>query len=203
MIMTPSEKYVQQLFLSRYKILLQKIEEFDGRNGQTADFEFIENGKRLFVCELKDFVHVEVSEKDGWEFTQYPDGSVVATKPSNAANRISKDIATAYDQLAKYVEPKILIFLNHSFRLDSRDLEDTYRGYWIIEDENIRIKNTYAKRASEGKIKDIKSKIDLYIWIDAVDSRVDLQEDRITFLFVSENGRKIAMDNFGITKKAG
>jgi hypothetical protein len=96
-----------------------------------------------------------------------------------------------------------LIFLNHSYRLDSRDLAETYRGFWIIENDNIRIKNTYAKRASEGKIKDIKSKIDLYIWIDAIDSRIDLQEDRIIFLFVSENGRKIATDNFGITQKAG
>ena len=83
--------------------------------------------------------------------------------------------------------------------MDYRDLEETYQGYSIIEYGSIRIKNAYAKRASEGKIKDIKSKIDLYIWIDYSAWITDLQDVNVTFLFVSEDGRRIATEYFGIS----
>jgi hypothetical protein len=152
----------------------------------------------VFVCELKDFQDVEPSEKDGWAITYHSDDMVEASKASNAPNRISKHIDVAYDQLSKYSEPKVLIFLNRS-GMDYRDLEETYRGYSIIEYGSIRIKNTYAKRASEGKIRDIKSKIDLYIWIDYSAWITDLQDVNVTFLFVSEDGCRIATEYFGIT----
>jgi hypothetical protein len=150
----------------------------------------------MFVCELKEFEHVEPSEKDGWEITIHRDGSIEASNDSNATNRISWDIRRAYKQLAQYSEPKVLVFLNHTYMLNCTDLEETYRGYRMIEVDLIRIRNTYAARASNGLIKDIKSRIDLYIWIDTPKPRIDLQEDRVTFLFVTEIGRRIALDNF-------
>ncbi|MCI0398985.1 MAG: hypothetical protein L0322_29185 [Chloroflexi bacterium] len=201
MKLTPSERYVQELLQSRYGVFVHKIDEAGGSKGRTADFEFIKAHKRVFVCELKDFQRVEPSEEGGWTITDHPDGSKEAFKVSNAPTRISKHISVAYDQLSKYSEPKVLIFLDHG-SMDYRDLEETYRGYSILEIGNIKIRNTYAKRASEGNIKAIKSRIDLYIWIDSSGSRIDLQEDRVTFLFVSEIGRKIAMEHFGITDDA-
>ena len=83
-----SEKYVQRLFQEKYGLNLIKIDELDS-DGKTADFEFMENGKRIFICELKNFVQVEPSEKNGWELTYHQDGSVESTGTSNAINRIS------------------------------------------------------------------------------------------------------------------
>lgn len=195
MKLTLSEQYVQKLFQTKYGILLQKIIEIDGV--KTPDFEFLTGNKRIFVCELKDFEHVEPSEEAGWSVTNHPDGSVEASKASNAPNRISQQIYKAYQQLSKYSEPKVLIFLNHS-GMDYRDLEETYRGYFIIEYGDKKIKKTYSMRASEGRIKNFKSKIDLYIWIDVSALESELQDDKIVFLFVSETGQKIAMEHFGI-----
>jgi len=192
-----SERHIQELFRTRYGVTLEKIDEGGGSDGQTADFELIKSNKRVFVCELKEFERVEPSKKHNWTIIQHPDGSEETYGASNAPNRISRCIYEAYKQLGRYREPKVLIFLNHD-AMDYRDLEETYRGYLIFEVGETRIKNTYAKRASEGIIKDVKTMIDLYIWVDSSNTRVGLQDDMVTFLFVSKIGRKIATDNFGI-----
>jgi hypothetical protein len=90
--------------------------------------------------------------------------------------------------------------LNYSVN-DYRDLVETYNGYSITDIGKHKIINRFAKPASEA-IKDVKSKIDLYIWIDPSDSKIYLQNDQITFLIVSETGRRIAMEHFGINGDA-
>lgn len=198
--MTPSERYVQELFYTRYQIHLSKIDEAHGRDGKTPDFECVEHGRRVFVCELKDFEIVLPSKETGWEIKSYPDGTEEATRTSNAPNRVSRAIYAAYKQMENYSEPKVLVFLNYGWNLDVRDLEDTFRGFNAFSVGNIRYVNTYARRASEGVIKDIKRKIDLYIWIDAASKRVSIQEDQICFRNVAEAGRKLAFEYFGITE---
>jgi hypothetical protein len=196
MKLTPSEQYVQELFQSRFGVLLQKIDEAGGIKGRTPDFEYIKANKRKFVCELKDLQLVDPSDKDGWEIINHPDGSVETWGKSNYPNRISKKISEGYKQLSKYSEPKIMIFLNYSIN-DFSNLVETFQGYSEFEYGKYRIINTFARPASEG-IKDVKSKIDLYIWIDPSDSKVYLQDDNIRFLTNSETGRRIAREYFGV-----
>lgn len=167
--LSPSESYIQNLFEKRFDIRLQKIDEHKGRIGSTSDFEFIQNNKRAFVCELKDFEDVEPSEENGWTIIHHPDGSVETYGKSNAISRVKNVIAKAHKQLIKYPEPKVLIFLNHTIRLAIRDFDETFNGYSILGENNgIRYINTFAQKASDGEIKDMKREIDLYIWIDAI-----------------------------------
>ena len=197
--MTPSEQYICRLFQDRYGILLRKIDDRDGVEGQTPDFEYIENGSRIFVCELKDYVMVIPSEETGWEITSHPDGSEEATRKNNASNRISHNIYSAYKQLSTYREPKVLVILNYSSGLDVSDLDETYRGYFEIPVGNIRYINYYTRRASEGIIKDIKSKIDLYVWVDKANPLLSDDDDKIYFRTVTEAGKELARKYFGMT----
>ena len=186
---TPSEKYVQNLFRDRYGIFLKKIDERDGKGGKEPDFEYIENDKRIFVCELKEYEAVNPSEKTGWEVTHHSDGSIEATRNSNAPNKVSGSIHQAYKQLQKYSVPKILIFLNHYPGLDVGDLDETYKGFGEYSIGYRKLIDTYYKRASEGKIKDEKVKIDLYIWIDASNKNVNLESDKFYFRTVTDFGK--------------
>jgi len=192
------EKHFQELFYLRYGIKLKKIDEEGGINGRTADFELIIDNHRIFVCELKEFVDVPLSEEYGFKVTTTPKGTKIARKKHNATNRISNAIEEAYEQLSKYSEPKILALLNFSRFMGVEDLEETYKGYRVLGVENgITLLDVYARRASEGKIKDLKKAIDLYIWIDASRTKdATLQEDKIFFRKVTDKGKKIKREFF-------
>ncbi len=196
---TLSERHLQQLFRSRYGIPLTKIDERHGQSGQTPDFEYIRDNNKVFVCELKEFRIFLPSEERGWKVVHHLDGSIEATRKSNAINRIGKNIAEAHKQLQRYSEPKILLFLNYEGGLDVGDLEDVIRGYSVLFADGDR---TYIdispRRVSEGKIRSIKYKIDLYIWIDAASTRAFVEEDQIYFRSVTPEGRRIAQEYFGI-----
>ena len=194
--MTPSEQYVCDLFKDRYGISLTKIDDIGGKNGQEPDFEFLENGKRIFVCELKEYETLDPSEETGWETIHYPDGSIGHTRDSNAPNKISGSIHQAYKQLKKYDEPKILVFLNHYPGLDVRDLEETYRGFNKFEVDGETVVDVYYRRASEGVIKEEKNKIDLYVWIDASDKNMSMESDKFYIRTVTDSGRKLAQIYF-------
>ena len=129
MKISPSEKYLQELFEAQFKINLQKIDEQGGREGSTSDYEFIQDGQRRFVCELKDLEDTPPKEEDGWTIVHHPNGNIKSFRKSNAAiNRITKDINKAHKQLIKYTEPKILVFLNRTPRLDVGDFDETLKG---------------------------------------------------------------------------
>lgn len=200
--MTRSELYVQKLFKDRYGILLVKIDDIGGKGGQEPDFEYIEDNKRIFVCELKEYERVTPSEETGWQVKHHPDGSIEATRNSNAPNKVSESIHHAYKQLKKYSEPKILIFLNHYQGLDVRDLEETYRGFREYDIGDRKIIDTYYRRASEGIIREEKANIDLYIWIDASDKNVDLERDEIYLRSVTAVGKDIAERYFHSPKRS-
>jgi len=184
------EQYISELFQSHYGINLLKIPEEGGKKGKTPDFEYCENGRRIFVCELKVFEKMKPSVDRGYEIWETPNGFIWGKKGSNAYNRISKDIAEAYKQLEIYDEVKILIILNLAPVLYFIDLEDIIRGHGVQEfDNGTIIQDIYVKRASEGRIKNIKRKIDLYIWIHK-------KENEISFLPITEEGLKITQKYF-------
>ncbi|MDY6912626.1 MAG: hypothetical protein SVM79_09740 [Chloroflexota bacterium] len=182
-----NEQYVKELFWVRYHIDLLKIEE---GTRKTPDFEYVENGKRVFVCEVKNVNHNWPSEKSGWKSTGQIDGTTFWERADNAPNRIAKKIDEAYDQLDRYTEPKILILINEDGSVDINDLNEAYDGHLIYANESHACKNTVSRRIAEGRIKHKKNKIDLYIWIDKGDN------DDAKFRFTSHLGKKIAEDYF-------
>ncbi len=193
-----------QIFQSRYGIKLLKIDEQGGKKGATPDFEFFDQDKRIFVCELKDFRNIKPSEKDGWKVVKHTDDFVEASRISNATNRISYAIDKAYKQLIKWNEPRVLILLNYSPYLSVHDLEEVYRGYRVLTTENnVTYLDIYVRRASEGQIKMKKGEIDLYIWIDTINGKQLIinsdefqKEDKFYFRTASEAGRNIVQQYF-------
>jgi hypothetical protein len=151
------EQYIRELFESRYGINLLIIDEDGGKKGKTPDFEYCEDGRRIFVCELKVFKKMKPSIDRGFEIYKTPNGYIAGKVGSNACNRISKHISEAYKQLEICDEVKVLILLNYDPFLYFIDLEDIILGHGVQEfDNDTIIQDVYVKRASEGKIKIIK-----------------------------------------------
>ena len=184
------EQYILELLQSRYGLSILKIDEEGGKKGKTPDFEYCENGRRIFVCELKVFQKMKPSVDRGYEIRITSNGFIAGKDGSNVNNRISKHIAEAYKQLDKFDGVKILILLNYDPILYFVDLKDIINGHGVqAVDNGTIIQDIYVKRASEGKIKNIKRKIDLYIWIHK-------KENEISFLPITEEGSKITQKYF-------
>lgn len=197
-----SEKHILQLFQSRYQIHLEKIDERGGEKGKTPDFEYRENGKQVFVCELKNFQNLRPSEKTGWKIKKHSDTFTSFSRISNAIHRVSDAIHHAHKQLEHYDTLKVLIILNQNWKLGVDNLEETIKGYRVLgmDDEGTLIDN-YAKRASEGKIKNIKMNIDLYVWIDSftkydADISEDTTLDKVYFRYTTKQGQNIMQKYF-------
>jgi hypothetical protein len=157
-----SERFLQDLFQETYGIKLLKIKESDNKS---PDFEFIDNGKWIFMCELKTIERVRTKQA-GWKIINTnSDGIQERTSEKDPTNRISRLIYSAYKQLQSYEEPKVIVFLNKEPLIDVRDLDDTFIGYRFLFKSFGSIINQSFKRVSNGNIKTIKYKIDLYIWI--------------------------------------
>ena len=201
--LSPSEKHIIQLFQSRYQIHLGKIDERGGKKGKTPDFEYRENGKLVFVCELKNFQNLRPSEETGWKIKKHSDTFTSFSRKSNAVNRVSDAIYHAHKQLNHHDTLKVLIILNQNWNISVDNLEETIKGYRIlgIDDEGTHIDN-YAKRASKGKIKNIKMNIDLYIWVDSETHKYgtevseDITLDKVYFRYATKQGQNMMQKYF-------
>lgn len=184
----PSEQYIQKYFIEKFNITLNKIPENGGKDGNTPDFEYLDGEERIFVSELKEIKPPnfpnETSKETVWKKDDHSDGYV---RNWNQANLISDGIKRAYKQLKHYTEPKILIFLNHNYFFDVNDLVGTINGY-LIDNNGKRMPDNYYSFASEVKIKNIKNKIDLYIWIDVSQYTSTQFENNIVFRYPTDNG---------------
>jgi hypothetical protein len=198
-----SEKHITQLFQSRYQIDLEKINEHGGQKGKTPDFEYREKGKPVFVCELKNLQNIRPSEETGWEIKKHSDTFTSFSRISNAINRVSDAIYHAHKQLEHYDTSKILIILNQNWNLGVDNLEETIKGYRVLgNDDNGTHIDNYARRASEGKIKNIKMNIDLYVWVDTDTHKYDTEVsedttmDKVYFRYATKQGQNILQKYF-------
>ena len=98
--------------------------------------------------------------------------------------------------MREHNEPKILIFLNDNSGLNVSDLDETYKGYFEFSDGDRKFIDYYARCASEGIIKGIKSKIYLYIWIDY--PLISGGNNKIYFRTVTDAGKEIVRKHFGM-----
>jgi len=157
-----SELFVQKLFQRNYGVHLSKIKE---SGDKSPDYEFIFNGKRVFVCELKTIERVR-TEAAGWEIINDSEGMREATRDDNAVERVARKIHEAHKQLKSYSQPKVLIFLNKDSLVDFKDLEEAFNGYQIYSNGRVKLVNTASARIANGIIRNEKYDIDLYVWVD-------------------------------------
>ena len=187
MPLSKSERYLIDLLQRRFEVCLTKIRE---SNKTTPDFTFVRDGQRVFVAELKEIERYAASEDRGWTIpkpgdTHYP----FAHRTDNAVSRVADKIHQAYRQLRDFPPPRVLILLNHDSRVDMKDLEEAFTGEQVYGNAAFSYVNRISKKITEGKIKEEKGKIDLYIWIDK-------RTEHISFRYPTQIGHDVAHNLF-------
>jgi hypothetical protein len=80
--------------------------------------------------------------------------------------------------LATAAEPKVLVFLNDEHLIDLLDLHEAVNGYLVYGNRDVgQFKNLSGIKIAEGRIKDEKRAIDLYVWINRYEGRFSFRAD--------------------------
>lgn len=186
-----ANNFVLNLFKTRFGIVMNPIPE--SNENKTPDFEFCPSGNRLFVCEVKEF-----TDTDEDNTIAPPDGEDHCLGDDNGPARVARKIKEGHDKLKLYDVPKILVLLCNSRWLDDRDLREAFNGYMIYGNEQFSYINEVSKKIAAGNIKEIKWRIDLYVWIDARHKTID--EAKVFFRYPTQTGFELAKKFFGNTK---
>lgn len=135
------------------------------RDLKTPDFRLSRNGVDIALCEVKSF------QKDVWLENQIAgaaSGELVGGLPNDPIfNRISNAVHTAVKQFESInSDHKLLNFLflvNHDTNARPEDLDRVLTGF---EDPRHGYFERTCEQFSEGRIREEKKKIDLYVWLD-------------------------------------
>ena len=131
------------------------------------------------------------------------------TREDNAPTRVGNSIHEKCKQLSARSEPKVLVFINDDHGMDFLDFEDAFNGFLLYGNETVGYhKNIAARKVAEGRIRDEKWTIDMYVWINRYDGRHSFRADGTPlapheevgpFLrFASDAGYALARKFFGI-----
>jgi hypothetical protein len=130
----------------------------------------LQNGTIVALCEVK-------SPRDDWldeQLEQASDFEIVGgARKDPTFNRIARHVQKASSQFdaanGNHAIPNILIFINHADAVGFNDLCETLNGYVKTQTGERFIT---IPRIAEGWIGEARTKIDLYVWIDAKTRRV-------------------------------
>ena len=182
-----SERYVIALLQRRFGVHLTKIQE---NNKITPDFILVHDEQRAFVAELKDLERHPASPDRAWTIPKPDDMHYpFAHRTDNAVSRVADKIHQAYRQLKNFPPPRVLILLNHDSLVDVKDLEEAFTGEQVYANAVFSYSNTVSKKIAQGKIKEEKEGIDLYIWIDR-------RTEHISFRYPTQIGHNLAHSLF-------
>lgn len=143
----------------------QKFTKTEQRKTKTPDFKVLSDGEVIAFCEVK-------SPQDSWFKNKAKNakpneihGGLRTGKNDPIVSRISSLIEKAYKQFES-VNPNltkfnILAFVNHDNLCGFSDLNEALTGKLHLEDG---IVVGLSKGISEGRLKTIKEKIDVYLW---------------------------------------
>lgn len=202
------ETYVRRLLEERYGLNLRKLDE--ERDAKTPDYELIDDGVRAAIAEIKTLGHVERSEAKGWKVERHTPFSWSASRTDNGPSRVSDHVHAAAKQLRRFETPRVLILLNQEPLLDVHDLEEAVHGYLPYgNEESGYFLNTASMRIAEGRIREDRWIIDLYLWIEprkgprtvfpvgGPPEYIEATEPTVTFRVTSERGLAVAHTYFG------
>ncbi|MCA9629095.1 MAG: hypothetical protein KC766_15550 [Myxococcales bacterium] len=158
------ERFVRSLLLERFGAELRRIPESATK---TPDYELLSGGARAAVVEVKTLEASVMSEATGWKIERRNEHSWSGTRKDNAPARVASHIHKAAKQLQHYAEPKVLVFVNEDTMADVLDLEEAVRGIHVYGSSTTGcVVNTASKRIAEGRIREDRWLIDLYVWIE-------------------------------------
>jgi hypothetical protein len=171
----------------RFGVRLEKIPE---QHTSSPDFVFRSENKTVFFAELKDITCDLPSEEHGWIIPKpgephYP----WSFRDDNAVSRVASKIHESYLQLMNCPSPRVLIILNYDSLVDVKDLQEAYEGRQLYSNEVYSYYNIVSKKIADGRIKQEKQSIDLYIWIDK-------STEHVWFRFPTQSGFDLAHNLF-------
>lgn len=148
------------------------------KGGKTPDFRVFKDDSQVFYCEVK------MIAKDQWLNNQLqnskPGEIVGGSRNDPIFNRISDDIHQAYKQFqsvnAGWHVPNVLAFVNHDNSCSKNDLIEVLTGNFYASDGTV---HPTMKRVSEGRIKEEKRFISLYIWMQNGKSSCHVDNSRV------------------------
>lgn len=186
--MDAAEKHVQQLFRELFCLALVRAPE---QNVPTADFEILEDARRVAAVELKTFHFGDCSEVSLDATDEDLVTGVLAV--DNGVERVGNAINKAARQLRGYECSKVLVLLNLDETMDVSDLNLAYRGWAsFVNDDGSRSIDRSAARIANGRIMKKKRLIDVFVWIDGWHGNPKI-------LFRGEQGRLVAERLFRYT----
>jgi len=135
------------------------------RDLRTPDFRLSRDGVKVALCEVKSF------QRDEWLENQLKDAALGepagGLRPDPIFNRISNAVHTAFKQFESVnSDHRLLNFLflvNHDTSAKPEDLDRVLTGY---EDPLHGRLDPTCTQFSEGRIREDKKRIDLYVWMD-------------------------------------
>ena len=197
------EQYVRELFAELYGVKLRKVPE---SGTKSFDYELLSKNRRVAAIEVKRLGRVPRTPENGWVRTE--NGFLTRPGGDNSAARIGAAIHDAYKQLATATEPKVLVFVNDE-HMDALDLKEALNGYLIYGSDDVgRYRNPSGMKIAEGRIRDEKRLIDLYVWINRYEGRTPHRVDGLPlethaqrgpfFTFSTDAGYGLARRFFGV-----
>jgi hypothetical protein len=143
----------------------RRFDEKETQFSKTPDFKLCRQGRLVAFCEVKTFQH------DTWldqAVEKAAPGELAGgSRPDPIYNRISNAVHTAVRQLEavnlQHEALNFLVLVNRDKAAKPRDLTSVLTGYWNP------LRGVFSKTHtaySEGRIREEKLKIDLYVWME-------------------------------------
>jgi len=160
----PNEKVAAD-FLAERGFQCVRFSEEDIGKGPTPDFRVLKGTEFCFYCEVKSI------DKERWldeQLEKVPPGTIAGgLRPDPTFNRLTSDIHKAIKQFDSVnpdvLFPNVLVFVNNESICRVHDLFEVFTGNYRSDDGTL---HPISKKYSDGRIKEEKHNIQLFIWID-------------------------------------
>lgn len=162
--MNKDEEIICEL-LNSYSLSAERFSKEECRQGKTPDFRVFHSKSPQFFCEVKSI------DKDTWldkQFKKAPSGVLVGGERNDPIyNRLTDDIHKSIKQFDAVNEdlnyPNVLALVNHDEMCGVPDLYAVLTGNALTDDGGVI---SLFQNYSEGRIRDEKKRIHLFLWVD-------------------------------------
>lgn len=150
--MKNTEEIVKE-WMQGFSLESERYTKKEMRTGlKTPDFKVYKKKKLQFLCEVKAVIENSNTSND--------------TTPNQLTNDIHDSFKKFKDVNPEHSVPNVLAFVNRKITAGVDYLEDVLTGHWYMDDGKAYPFYVYY---SEGRIKNEKSEIDLYLWLEGRD----------------------------------
>jgi hypothetical protein len=156
---------VERLVFHKRGLILERYSRPETMLGRTPDFRVLQNGVVKALCEVKsprdDSLDEQLAEVPAFEI-------VGGIRKDPTFNRIARHVQKASSQFdavnGNHDSPNVLVFVNHADAVGLPDLYETLTGF-VQTGTGERFRT--MRHIADGWIREARTKIDLYVWIDA------------------------------------